>query len=97
MPPVRPDQIVVLSVFLLVLAVVWVLALRHRGTLRERLGGNRRLRILEVSQIGPSDRALLLSADGREFLVLRMRGTAPVVVPLEPRPAPAAQPAAGGV
>ncbi len=97
MPPVRPDQIVVLAAFLLVLGVVWALALRHRGTLRERLGGNRRLRVVEISMIGPSDRALLLAADGQEFLVLRMRGAAPVVVPLGGPPVPPAQPTAGGV
>jgi flagellar protein FliO/FliZ len=75
--------------------VVWVLALRHRGTLRERLGGNRRLKVLEVSMIGPTDRAMLLAADGREFLVLRMRGAAPVVVPLGSPQAPAPHSVAG--
>lgn len=96
MPPVRPDQIAVLAVFLLVLGVVWALALRHRGALRDRLGGDRRLRIIEVASIGPADRALLLAADGQEFLVLRLRGAAPVVVPLGGPLRPPAQPSARG-
>jgi flagellar biogenesis protein FliO len=96
MPPVRPDQIVVLAVFLLLLGLAWALALRHRGTLRERLGGSRRLRVVEVCPIGPSDRALLISADGREFLVLRIRAAAPVIVPLGTAPPASAASPTGG-
>lgn len=79
---VRPDQIVILCLFLGVLGLVWLTVHRHRDRLAARIGRGRRLRLAEAAAIGPGDRALILAVDGREFLVLRVKGAPPVVVPI---------------
>jgi len=78
----RPDQIIILTAFLAGLGVLWALVLRHRDRLTARIGRGRRLQVVETAALGPSDRAMILSVDGQDFLLLRLKGAAPVLRPL---------------
>ena len=75
---------VFLFLALLLGAAAAVRVMRGRGAL-PRQGG--RLRVAEVLALSPTDRAMILQVDGAEFLVLRQRGTAPVIQPLATAPA----------
>jgi flagellar protein FliO/FliZ len=75
----RPDQIIPLAVFLAVLVAVWVYVLRNRESLSARMGRGRRLRVVETAALGPSDRAMILSLDDQEFLIVKMKGAAPLL------------------
>lgn len=90
MDVIRPEQIVTVLGFLGVLGLLWVLVLRNRTVLARHVAGGTRMRMAETVPIGPGDRALILAVDGREFLILRVQGAAPVVVPL-PAPVPGGQ------
>ena len=80
----RPDQIFILTAFLAALGGLWLLVQRHRDGLSARIGRGRRLRVVETAALGPSDRAMILSVDGQDFLLLRMRGAAPLLHPIAP-------------
>ena len=80
----RPDQIIILTAFLAGLGGLWLMVQRHRDGLSARMGRGRRLRVIETAALGPSDRAMILSVDGHDFLLLRMRGAAPVLHPIAP-------------
>jgi len=82
----RPDQIIILTAFLAGLGAVWFLVLRHRDVLTTRIAGGRRLRVVETLAIGPSDKALILSVDGQDFLLLALKGAAPVLRALDASP-----------
>ena len=78
----RPDQILILLAFLGALGAAWVYVQRNRGALSERVARGRRLRVTEAAPIGPGDRAMILSVDGRDYLLIRLKGAAPVFQPL---------------
>lgn len=80
----RPDQIIILTAFLAGLGGLWLMVQRHRDGLSVRMGRGRRLRVIETAALGPSDRAMILSVDGQDFLLLRMRGAPPVLHPIAP-------------
>lgn len=82
---VRTDQIVALVLFLGLLAALWLIVRRYKGALSGRLGQGRRVRVVEVTALSPADRAMILDVDGREFLLLRLRGAAPLLQELGPR------------
>ncbi len=81
---IRPEQIVTLALFLAVLGLVWLVVRLNRGGLARRLSGDRRLRLAEVLPLSPTDRALIVEADGQAFLLLRCKGAAPLIQPLGP-------------
>ena len=83
MEVLRFNQIISLVAFLASLGVLWFFVLRHRDGLSARMARGRRLRVIETTALGPSDRAMILSVDGRDFLVLRLKGAAPVLHALE--------------
>ena len=83
---IRPDQIIAILALLGLLVAVWLIVRSNRGALTQRLTGDRRLRVTEVAMLGHSDRAILLSVDDREFLVVHAKGTAPMISALGPRP-----------
>jgi flagellar protein FliO/FliZ len=83
----RPDQILILLCFLGALGAVWVYVHRNRGALSDRMARGRRLRVAEAAPIGPGDRAMILSVDGRDYLLIRLKGAAPVLQAL-PAPVP---------
>jgi flagellar protein FliO/FliZ len=78
----RPDQIIPLAVFLTALGAVWIYVLRNRERLSARMGRGRRLRVVETAALGPADRAMILCLDDQEFLIVKLKGSAPVLRPL---------------
>lgn len=83
MPPTAsPLQFLIVALFLGGLVLLWFLVQRHRGGLSSRIGRGRRITVVEVAPLSPQDRAMILAVDGKEFLVLRLRGSAPVVTAL---------------
>ena len=93
MDVIRPDQILTLALFMAVLGLGWLVVKMNRGGLARRIAGNRRMALVEVTALSPTDRAMILAVDGREFLILRCRGEAPVLTALPERapPAPSAE------
>lgn len=89
MDVIRPDQILTLALFMAVLGLGWLVVKMNRGGLARRLAGNRRMALVEVTALSPTDRAMILAVDGREFLILRCRGEAPVLTALPDRAPPA--------
>lgn len=88
MQVIDTGQILTLAAFLAALALVWFLVHRHRAALSGRLQAGRRMRLVETLPLSPVDRATILQVDGRDFLILRMKGAAPVVHPLAPEATP---------
>lgn len=80
------DRIATLAVFLGLLGLTWLVVQRHRGGLAGHLHRGRRLRLTESAAIGPADRAMILSVDGREFLLVQVKGSGVVLQPLLPLP-----------
>lgn len=91
MDVIRPDQILTLLLFMAVLGLGWLVVKMNRGGIARRIAGDRRMRLVEVAALSPTDRAMILRVDGREFLILRCRGEAPVVTPLGAAAAPVAE------
>lgn len=81
-PDITLFQILTLVLFLGALLALWLYVQRNRDGLARKMGQDRRIKVAEVAALSPTDRAMILSVDGREFLVLRAKGTAPVVTPL---------------
>jgi len=86
MDVLRPDQIIALVGFLGALGVLWLLVQRHKGGLSSRLNRGKRLRLTEAAALGPADRAMILSVDGQDFLLVRLRGASPILHPLGATP-----------
>lgn len=84
MDVIRPEQIVTLALFLALLGLGWAFVRLNKTGLARRLGAGRRLRVAEVAALSPVDRALIVEADGQAFLLVRCKGTAPVLHPLGP-------------
>ena len=84
MDMIRPEQYVTLALFLAVLVLVWGFVRLNRGGLAQRLRTGSRLRLVEVAALSPADRAMLVEADGQAFLLIRCKGTAPLLHPLGP-------------
>ncbi len=81
-PPVSLLHFLIVALFLAGLGALWLLVQRGRDGLTGRATRGRRIGVVEVTALSPQDRAMILAVDGREFLVLRIRGSAPVVTPL---------------
>lgn len=79
---INPMQLVTLALFLGALIAVWYFVQRNKSGLARRIGQGKRITVAEVTALSPTDRAMILAVDGREFLVLRSKGTAPVVTAL---------------
>lgn len=82
-PLIQTSQIITLILFLGALGAVWFLVQRNRDGLAKRVHQGKRIAVAEVTAISPTDRAMILSVDNREYLVLRARGFAPVMVELQ--------------
>lgn len=78
------DKIATLVVFLGALGLLWLAVLRHKGGLAAQLGRGRRLRVTETTALGASDRAMILTVDSREFLLVRIKGAGLALHPLDP-------------
>lgn len=82
------QQSLTVVAFLGVLIAVWYWISANRGVLGQKLASGQRMRVTQVTAISPQDRAILLTVDNREFLVITNRKAAPVVTPLGDAPAP---------
>jgi flagellar protein FliO/FliZ len=91
---VRPEQVLTLVLFLGALCLVWLWVKTNRGGLARKISGDRRMRLVEVAALSPMDRAMILSVDGREFLILRCKGEAPLMRALPAGETPVAEDAA---
>lgn len=81
-PLVQTSQILTLILFLGALGAVWFFVQRNRDGLARRVHQGKRITVAEVTAISPTDRAMILSVDGHDYLVLRARGFAPVLMAL---------------
>ena len=81
---IRPGQIGVLALFMVVLALGWLLVKLNQGGLSRRLHQGKRMKLAEVASLSPTDRALILEVDGRSFLLIRCKGAAPLLQELGP-------------
>jgi len=84
MEVIRPGQITVLILFMAVLGLGWLWVRVNRGGLSRRLHDGKRLRLAEVAALSPTDRAMIVEADGRSFLLIRCKGAAPLLQDLGP-------------
>ncbi len=82
MTVIRPDQILIVVLFLGLLGLAWGYVRLNRGALSGRIKQGKRIVVQEVTALSPMDRAMILAVDGREFLVLKSKGSAPVVTTL---------------
>lgn len=81
-PLVSPFQILSLSLFLGGLGLLWLYVQKNKAGLIKKVGQGRRIAVMEVSSLSTSDRAMILKVDAQDFLVLKSKGEAPVVVRL---------------
>lgn len=76
------DKTLILIAFLAALCLLWLGVVRYKGGIVATLGQGRRLRVTETASLGASDRALILTVDDREFLLLKVKGAGLVLHPL---------------
>lgn len=84
MTVLSPERIFTVMLFLGLLGLAWLAVRFSRGAVSAHLSKGRRIRVAEVTALSPSDKAVILQVDDREFLLLKMRGAAPVLAPLSP-------------
>jgi len=75
------QQIVVTAVFLGVMLVVLIVLRRKGGAIRASLKAGKRIAVVEDTAVSPTERLRLISIDDSEFLMLSVKGQAPVLVP----------------
>lgn len=80
----RPEQLVVLALFMVALGLGWLFVKLNQGGLSRRLHQGKRMKLSEVMSLSPTDRALILEVDGRSFLLVRCKGAAPLLQELGP-------------
>lgn len=80
----RPDQIVVLGLFMAALAALWLFVHRHKQGLTEKFQRGRRLQQLECLNVSRTTSVTLLSVDGRSFLLVHGREGVSALHPLTP-------------
>ncbi len=73
---VRPDQIVIMVAFLLLLVALLVMVRRFRGRIATGMRSNKRMHYVEDLALGPQQRLHLIEVDGRCFLVHAGKGHA---------------------
>ena len=88
MSVISSTQIMTMFLFMGLLGLLWLTVRLNRNGLTKKFGVGRRITVSEVTAIGPQDRAMILTVDRREYLVLRLRGAPPVITELAPAPAP---------
>lgn len=62
-----------------VLGLGWLVVQINKGGMARRIAGGRRVKVVEATALSPTDRAMILSVDGYEILVVRSKGAAPVL------------------
>jgi hypothetical protein len=76
------DKIATLVIFLGALGLLWLLVQRHKGGLSSQLARGKRMRLTETTALGPTDRAMILTVDRQEFLILKIKGAGIALHPL---------------
>ena len=77
------QQIVVTAVFLGVMLVVLTILRRKGGAIRASLKAGKRIAVIEDTAVSPTERLRLISVDDSEFLMLSVKGHAPVLMPFK--------------
>ena len=80
---VSPVQIISLGLFLGGLGLLWLYVQKNKTGLIKKVGHGRRIAVLEVSALSATDRAMILKIDSQDFVVLKSKGAAPVIMKLE--------------
>lgn len=80
---VSPIQFLTVALFLGVLGLVWAFVVRNKQGLARKINHGRRISVSEVSAISAHDRAIILRVDAQDYLVLKSKGSAPVVTRIE--------------
>ena len=75
------QQIVVTAVFLGVMLVVLIVLRRKGGAIRASLKAGKRIAVVEDTAVSPTERLRLVSVDDSEFLMLSVKGHAPILMP----------------
>jgi flagellar protein FliO/FliZ len=83
MDVIRPDQYVIMILFLGVLGVLWLWVRMNKSGLGARLNHGKRISVSEVTAVSPADRAMIIKVDGQEFFIFKSKGVAPVVTQLQ--------------
>ena len=86
------NQFLVIGIFLIVLVGLMILARKFRDPLAAQLGGQRRIKLIEDTSIGASDRIKLVTIDDVQYAIITSKNQQPVVVPLAETGMPANKP-----
>ena len=80
---VQTQHWLIVALFMAALFVVWAVVKLFKTPLRQRLSADRRMALTEVLPLGADQRAVLMSVDGRDVLIVtgRRTGTAVEVLP----------------
>lgn len=80
---VQTQHWLIVALFMAALLVVWGVVKLFKTPLRQHLSADRRMALTEVLPLGPDQRAVLMSVDGRDVLIIsgRRTGTAVEVLP----------------
>lgn len=79
---IGPNQIANIFLFMAVLGLLWLAIRMNRHGLTKKLNSGKRIIVAEITALGPQDRAMILTVDHHDYLVLRLRGAPPVITAL---------------
>lgn len=79
MEVVRFDQLLILFLFMALLGLMWWYVQRNRKDLSQKWNRGRRLQLVESLHLGGQARAMLLTVDAREFLLVQGKSGAPAL------------------
>ena len=79
-----PTKLVIVAGFLVVLLALQLYVKKYGKGLGRSMSGERRIRVLETTALGPQDRLTLIEADGQRLLVLSGRRGQGAFWPLDP-------------
>ncbi|XDZ64953.1 hypothetical protein AB8880_08440 [Alphaproteobacteria bacterium LSUCC0684] len=77
------NQFLIVGLFLIALIGLMVLVRRFRDPLASQLGGQRRIKLIEDTSIGATERIKLVTIDTIQYAIITSKNQQPVVVPLE--------------
>ncbi|MGY6697994.1 MAG: flagellar biosynthetic protein FliO [Roseinatronobacter sp.] len=83
----RPDQLLILLVFMGALGGLWLYVQRHKAGLSAKLHRGRRLHLCESVLLGAQTRATLLQVDGQDYLLVHGKTGTPALHALHNAPA----------
>ena len=81
---IRPDQYVIIILFLGILGILWLWVRMNKAGLNTRINQGKRIKISEVSAITPLDRVMIIKVDEKEYLIFKSKGLTPVITEIKP-------------